>query len=217
QKDEIVGIEALVRWNHPDLGLISPESFIGIAEEAGITAELGRWVVSRALAEVVNLERHGLPPLRLSINISADMFANMGGRGLPGILEVTERSILALAPQTLRAIEHLREHGLRFALDDFGTGYSALSSLKTLPVDEIKIDRSFILGAGIEDVAVLRAIIAMAKTLDLTVIAEGVETPDQLRILRAEGCDLYQGYLCAPALPGPQLLDMLKDRNVTPA
>ncbi|RMD86928.1 MAG: GGDEF domain-containing protein [Alphaproteobacteria bacterium] len=233
QTDEIVGIEALVRWSHPDLGLVSPENFIGIAEEAGITAELGRWVVSRALEEVVTLERRGLPPLRLSINISADMFATMGGRGLaehiieelaasgmPGsrvILEVTERSILARAPQTLRAIEHLREHGLRFALDDFGTGYSALGSLKTLPVDEIKIDRSFILGAGIEDVAVLRAIIAMAKTLDLTVIAEGVETPDQLRMLRAESCDLYQGYLCAPALPGPQLLEILKDRNAAPA
>ena len=231
---EIIGFEALVRWNHPELGLVSPESFIGIAEEAGITAELGRWAVSRALGEIADLERHGLPPLKLSINISADMFATMGGRGLAehtleqlkvaGLpaarltLEVTERSIVARAPQTLRAIDRLKAHGVHFALDDFGTGYSSLSYLKALPIDEIKIDRSFILGAGTEDVAVLRAIISMAKTLDMIVVAEGVETAEQLQMLKEEGCDLYQGYLCAPALPAEQLIEIVAQRrNAAPA
>ena len=231
---EIIGFEALVRWNHPELGLVSPESFIGIAEEAGITAELGRWAVSRALGEIADLERRGLPPLKLSINISADMFAMMGGRGLAehtleqlsaaGLpaerltLEVTERSLVAKAPQTLRAIDRLKTHGVRFALDDFGTGYSSLSYLKAFPIDEIKIDRSFILGAGMEDIALLRAIISLAKTLGMSVVAEGVETVEQLQMLKEESCDLYQGYYCAPALPAGQLIDIVtRSRNTAPA
>ena len=223
-----------MRWNHPELGLVSPESFIGIAEEAGITAELGRWAVSRALGEIADLERRGLPPLKLSINISADMFAMMGGRGLAehtleqlsaaGLpaerltLEVTERSLVAKAPQTLRAIDRLKTHGVRFALDDFGTGYSSLSYLKAFPIDEIKIDRSFILGAGMEDLALLRAIISLAKTLGMSVVAEGVETVEQLQMLKEESCDLYQGYYCAPALPAGQLIDIVtRSRNTAPA
>lgn len=225
---DIIGIEALLRWRHPDLGLVSPDSFIGIAEEAGITAELGQWAVSTAIREIAALEAKGLPPLRLSINVSADMLTDDGGDRLPGYLvrmldevgmaperltlEITERTIIDEASNALAVIDVLKSHGVRMALDDFGTGYSSLSYLKTLPIDELKIDRSFILGVAGEDKALLRAIISMAKTLSMTVTAEGVETVEQLSYLAEEGCDFFQGYLCAPPLPGDKLLELMAGR-----
>ncbi|GAB4573620.1 MAG: hypothetical protein Tsb008_08600 [Rhodothalassiaceae bacterium] len=226
---DVIGVEALLRWRHPDLGLVSPDSFISIAEEAGITAELGLWTISRAVREIVELEAHGLPRLRLSINVSADMLTHEGGDRLTSylvrllnevgldpsrlMLEITERTIVDEDSNALAVIDSLKAYGIKMALDDFGTGYSALSYLKALPIDELKIDRSFVHGAASEDRALLRAIISMAKTLNMIVTAEGVETVEQLARLADEGCDFFQGYLCAPPLPGDELIAFLNGRK----
>ncbi|GER05270.1 hypothetical protein JCM17846_29520 [Iodidimonas nitroreducens] len=225
---DVVGVEALVRWHHPDLGLMSPESFIAIAEEAGITAELGCWAIQSAIAEICRMERHGLPPLQLSVNVSADMFTGLSGRDLVAhvrqalvregmapqrlTLEITERSIIDENGNGPQVIDALKALGVKLALDDFGTGYSSLSYLKALPIDELKIDKTFIMGNAKEDRAFLRAIIMMAKTLNMSVLAEGVETRDQLVRLYEEGCDLYQGYLCSPPVPAHALADVIKTR-----
>lgn len=221
----VQGLEALVRWNHPDIGLIGPENFIPIAEEAGISAELGCWAIRSAIKEIRSLEENGLPRLRLSINVSADMFANLSGSELVNFLittlaefdmptkqltlEITERTIVDENGNAPRVIDDLKTLGIGLALDDFGTGYSSLSYLKVLPIDELKIDRSFIVGNANEDRALLRAIISMANTLNMSVVAEGVETQEQLVRLYEEGCDLYQGYLCSPPVPGARLMSVV--------
>ncbi|GER00575.1 hypothetical protein JCM17845_11980 [Iodidimonas gelatinilytica] len=223
---DVVGVEALVRWNHPDLGLVSPESFIPIAEEAGITVDLGCWVIESALAGLGRLEAAGLPALQLSINVSADMFTDYVGSRLVQVvrdslkksgipprrltLEITERTIIDESGNAPQVIDDLKALGVRLALDDFGTGYSSLGYLKALPIDELKIDRTFIMGQDKEDRAFLRAIISMAKTLNMVVVAEGVETQEQLVRLYEEGCDMYQGYLCSPPVSESALPALVK-------
>lgn len=225
---KVRGLEALVRWNHPDLGLVSPEDFIPIAEEAGISADLGCWAIRSAIKEIRGLQESGLARLRLSVNVSADMFVDLSGAelvnfmvatlaefGMPAqqlTLEITERTIVDESGNAPRVIDDLKALGIHLALDDFGTGYSSLSYLKALPIDELKIDRSFVVGNENEDRALLRAIISMANTLNMTVVAEGVETQDQLARLTEEGCDLYQGYLCSPPVPGKDLMAVMTSR-----
>lgn len=222
---QVKGLEALVRWNHPDLGLVSPESFIPIAEEAGITVDLGCWAIRTAITEIMKMQALGLANLHLSVNVSADMFAGLGGEelthflttaladaGMPArqlTLEITERTIVDDDGNAPRVIDELKALGIRLALDDFGTGYSSLSYLKALPIDELKIDRSFIVGNDKEDRALLQAIISMANTLNMTVVAEGVETREQLVRLYEQGCDVYQGYLCSPPVPAKDLLKVV--------
>lgn len=211
----IIGVEALLRWNHPDLGLVSPDQFLATARETGLTAELGRWSLLAALGEIADLEAGGLQEIRVSINVSADMFAESDLAELvlsvldeTGFsphrltLEMTEHTILDETAGALEVVDRLKARGVKLALDDFGTGYSALSYLKVLPIDELKIDRSFISGLDSADIALLRAIISMAKTLGMTVTAEGVETEAQRVRLMEEGCDIYQGWLCSRAVPG---------------
>ena len=210
------GAEALLRWQHPQLGRVSPERFIPIAEETGLIRPIGDWVLRSACAQAVAWQRAGIPPLTIAVNVSAVQFAQadwvdtvaatLGASGLAPCclqLELTESVLMkdpAAAALTLKA---LRATGVRLSIDDFGTGYSSLAYLKRFPLDELKIDRSFIDGlpGDAEDAAIVHAILQLARSLGLETVAEGVETEAQRRFLQAHGCTAVQGWLYAPALP----------------
>jgi diguanylate cyclase (GGDEF)-like protein len=204
-----VGVEALLRWDHPERGRVAPGEFIEIAEETGLVVQIGRWVLSEACRQWRAWKDADVPSLRLSINVSgvqmkdrelprllADTLArcDMPGKSLE--LEITENAMMEDEEEASRSLEELKREGVRVALDDFGTGYSSLSYVKRFPVDAIKIDRSFVADVceDPEARAITSAIIALAHELDLTVIAEGVETEAQERSLARLGCDQLQGY-----------------------
>jgi EAL domain-containing protein (putative c-di-GMP-specific phosphodiesterase class I) len=214
---ELVGVEALIRWQHPRRGLLMPERFIEVAEDSGLIVPIGEWVLENACSHIREWHRTIKPGLRLSLNISVGQM--MDGERLYRAVEAAVRNS-GVAPETLELelteshlmqniaekamlLNRLGELGVGLAIDDFGTGYSSLSYLKTLPVDSIKIDSSFVrdIGQDANDEAIIRAIVAMAHSLHLSVVAEGVETEAQLRALRELGCDEYQGFLESPALP----------------
>jgi diguanylate cyclase (GGDEF)-like protein len=205
----IVGVEALARWRHPQFGEVPPSRFIPIAEESGAIARLGRWVLRTALHDLAGLDGVSPRPLRVNVNVSAvqladpsftaDVAAALAGAGLAGdrlVLEVTEGALVAHGSEAGRQLHDLRALGVRVSIDDFGTGYSSLAYLGQLPVAEVKIDRSFVDGIdrGGPGAAVARAILRMCEELGLRCIAEGVERPEQLRLLREEGCDFAQGF-----------------------
>ncbi|MBK1704203.1 EAL and GGDEF domain-containing protein [Halochromatium glycolicum] len=214
---QMIGAEALVRWAHPERGLLSPATFIHLAEESGLILQLGEWVLQAACAQLAAWSQHGSCDERtLAINISARQFREPHFVGMVrtalnryGIrphrlkLELTESLLLEDVEDTIHKMAALRELGLRFALDDFGTGYSSLSYLKRLPLDELKIDRSFVdeVTTDANDAAIVRAVLALAPQLGLPVIAEGVETDAQRRFLISNGCHGFQGYLFGR--PGP--------------
>ena len=216
---ELVGVEALIRWQHPRRGLLMPERFIGVAEDSGLIVPIGEWVLENACAQVEAWQRSVRPGLRISVNLSVGQM--MDGERLyravesavhkSGIapetleLELTESHLMQNIAEKAALLNRLGELGVGLAIDDFGTGYSSLSYLKTLPVDSIKIDSSFVrdIGRDANDEAIIRAIVAMAHSLHLSVVAEGVETAEQLAALRDLGCDEYQGFLESPALPAP--------------
>ena len=221
----IEGVEALVRWRHPEYGLMSPDSFIAVAEEAGITTDIGDWVLEQAIRDSNSWVQAGVPPLQVSVNVSADMFRKddpagriakvLDATGFDArrlTLELTESLIMEDLDSALDVMNRLKARGVKLALDDFGTGYSSLNYLKTLPFDYLKIDRSFIadMETHTSGTAMVRAIIGMAKTLDMAVTAEGVETEEQLKALVEEGCDLIQGYLFSGPVTGEKLLEMLR-------
>lgn len=223
----IEGVEALVRWRHPEYGLMSPDSFIAVAEEAGIATDIGDWVLEQTIRDSEAWSRAGVPPLQVSVNVSADMFRKddpagriadvLDATGFDAkclTLELTESLIMEDLDSALQVMNRLKARGVKLALDDFGTGYSSLNYLKTLPFDYLKIDRSFIadMETHASGKAMVRAIIGMAKTLDMAVTAEGVETEEQLEALVEEGCDLIQGYLFSGPVTGDQLLALLKDQ-----
>ncbi len=208
----VIGIEALLRWQSPEQGLRPPAEFLPVLEETGLIEPVGEWVLWTACRQGRVWRDAGLPPLRLALNLSAYQFrqgdlAHKVRRILeetgfdPTLkcieLELTESMLMRHAEDTLRTLEALHEMGVQIAIDDFGTGYSSLSYLRRFPIDALKIDRSFVQDIGVDPdgAAIVRAIIAMAHTLKLRVIAEGVETPEQLAFLRAYGCDEMQGYL----------------------
>jgi diguanylate cyclase (GGDEF)-like protein len=218
--DRIVGFEALVRWQHPVRGLIPPLSFIPLAEESGLILPLGRWVLENACRQA-QAWQNALPggaPLFMSVNLSAREFAQSGlvedvrdildRTGLdPAALEIeiTESVLMDQSETGVRTLRQLRDIGVRLVLDDFGTGYSSLSYLKHLPLDTIKIDRTFV--AGLDDEAdrnIVDAVIALAHGLRIGVVAEGIETEAQFELLRAMGCDVGQGYLFARPLPSEE-------------
>jgi diguanylate cyclase (GGDEF)-like protein/PAS domain S-box-containing protein len=215
---ELVGVEALVRWLHPQRGLIGPGEFIGLAEETGLIVPLGASVLSSACAEAKRWRTAGPggSPLTISVNLSARQFAHPDlVNVVAGILaetgtdpatlrlEITESVLMEDAVSTNEALRELRDLGVRLSIDDFGTGYSSLTYLKRFPVDELKVDRSFVDGLGVdpEDEAIVAAVVNLAHTLDLRVVAEGVETAGQSRHLRELGCDAAQGYYFGPAVP----------------
>ncbi|HVB47397.1 MAG TPA: EAL domain-containing protein [Burkholderiales bacterium] len=219
----VTGAEALLRWQHPRLGLLAPDRFIGIAEDTGLIVPIGRWVLHTACSQARGWsEHHGLR-LQVAINLSPRQFRELSlvadlddilrESRLPAAqleLEITESLVMQQPAQAATQMRQLRERGMRLAMDDFGTGYSSLGFLKRFPVTSVKIDRAFVrdLPRNADDIAICRAVIAMAHSLRLTVTAEGVEEAAQAEFLRAEGCEEYQGYLCSPPVPEARFLEI---------
>lgn len=221
----LIGAEALVRWNHPEQGLVSPAQFIGIAEETGLIYQLGDWVLRRACADLAELSVDG--DLRISVNISPKQFREAGfvervssivaDTGAPPerlTLEITESVVIDNIEQTVERMHALKALGISFSVDDFGTGHSSLAYLKRLPLDTLKIDQSFVLDIGTDanDAVIVETIIVMARHLGMDVIAEGVETNEALAFLRSRGCRKFQGYLFGR----PEPLKVLRSRLRTP-
>jgi len=213
----VCGAEALIRWRHATRGLVPPGQFIALAEETGIIVAMGQWVLESACAQLKAWEAGpATAGLKLSINVSARQFRQLEfvddvRRALrrygivPGrlMIELTESTLLEGVDDTIAIMTALRQLGVRFSLDDFGTGYSSLQYLKRLPIDELKIDQSFVRDIAVDssDKAIVSTIIAMASTLRVNVIAEGVETEDQRQFLLEAGCGLFQGYLFGKPVP----------------
>ncbi|MDB5764441.1 MAG: hypothetical protein JWQ21_3436 [Herminiimonas sp.] len=206
---EITGIEALLRWRHPEKGLLSPFKFISLAEETGQIVPIGQWVLQSACRQARAWQRMGLPPTRIAVNLSTRQFAHgdllsditaaLQRSGLvPGMLEleITESMVMNNAGHAIRLLNELKAIGVHISMDDFGTGFSSLANLKRFPLNCVKVDRSFIrdIPQDSNDAAITHAVIAMAHALNLKVVAEGVETADQLAFLREHGCDEIQGY-----------------------
>jgi EAL domain-containing protein (putative c-di-GMP-specific phosphodiesterase class I) len=212
---EIVGFEALVRWDHPEKGLIPPLEFIGVAESTGLIAPLGRWVLTEACRQAVAWDR----PLKMAVNVSVRQFDAgdlaatvaevLAFTGMPAdrlCLEMTESVLLTDTDENLSRIVSLKALGVQLAMDDFGTGYSSLAYLRRFPMDILKIDRSFVdrLGGEDADEALVRTIVRMGRNLGMSLVAEGIETPVQLAILQEMGCDYAQGYLLSKPLPAEE-------------
>ena len=224
----MVGCEALVRWLHPQRGLQLPGTFIRTAEETGLIRELGLWTLDAACAQLASWKATGLHPGRVAVNVSALQFRD---QRLPQVLrtalqtydiqpgelelELTESTLMADTEAAQATVLSLRELGVALAIDDFGTGYSSLSYIKRLRPDKLKIDRSFVkdLPADADDRALTEAIVSIAQSLAITVVAEGVETPEQRDYLRGLGCALQQGYLFGRPMPAPQLLALMAERE----
>ena len=221
----IVGAEALLRWNLPGQGFLSPERFIPIAEETGLILPIGRWVLEQACRQNLAWQRQGLPPLSISVNVSAVQFqqqdfvrtisetlvkTQLAARYLE--LELTESLVMHGASQLQDSVRKLKALGIALSIDDFGTGYSSLSYLKRFAVDSLKVDRSFIteLRDGSDDAAIVRTIIALGHNLGLRVVAEGVETPEQAAFLRSNGCDEAQGYWYSRPVNATQFEQLLR-------
>jgi len=212
----LTGWEALLRWEHPERGLVTPDQFIPVAEEIGVIAELGAFVLHEACAEAVRWQREGLGQFGISVNLSVRQF-DMGdlvefveqGLRSSGLapelleLEITESVMLQTPELTLKLLHRLRRGGVRVAIDDFGTGYSSLSYLSKLPIDRLKIDRTFVASSLMEvnSAVIIEAVISLARSLGMSTIAEGVETEAQRRFLRQQGCQEIQGYLLARPMP----------------
>jgi len=221
---EVVGIEALVRWNSKELGMVEPGRFLPLAEEIGLVIQIDQWVMRQACNQYKLWLEQGLPPVTLAINISGQQFmknelletvtAILKESGIdPGLLELelTEGVLMAHTERTIKTLQALKGMGVRLAIDDFGTGFSSLSYLKRFPLDVLKIDRTFIkdITTDPDDAAITVATIEMAHTLKLQVIAEGVETQPQLDFLTRNGCDLYQGYLFSRPVPPEEITRLL--------
>ena len=229
---EIVGLEALIRWEHPELGLVSPAQFIPLAEETGLIVPLGEWVLLNACRQNQDWQRLGYPPVHVAVNIASLHFrqGTLGQSVATALqksglhpswleLEVTESMLMDSAETTLATLSTLKGMGVRLAIDDFGTGYSSLSYLKRFPLDTLKIDRSFVkdLPHDAEDAAIAKAIIAMAHSLKLEVVAEGVETAEQLAFLQQHGCDLVQGFLFSKPMAAAAFHDVLSGKKLKTA
>jgi diguanylate cyclase (GGDEF)-like protein/PAS domain S-box-containing protein len=221
----LLGMEALLRWNHPEKGMIRPDQFISVAEETGLIIPIGKWVARQACRMSRRLTAAGLGNLQVAINLSPKQFSDpdlvasiatiLKEEQLPANLlelELTEGLLLEATEDTRQQLDQLKSFGLTLAMDDFGTGYSSLSYLKKFPIDIIKIDRSFIheIPDNQDDMEITSAVIAMAHNLKLKVVAEGIETAEQLAFLRRHRCDVGQGYLFDRPIPGAELLEKLK-------
>jgi diguanylate cyclase (GGDEF)-like protein len=225
---EIIGTEALLRWQHPDRGLTLPDEFMPLAEETGLIVPIGEWVLRSACEQNRAWQQAGLPALRVAVNLSSQQFRSktllrrvrrvLAKTGLYPrhlALELTETSLMNADEETQELLRSLRSFGVRLSIDDFGTGYSSLSYLKHFPLDDLKIDRSFIseVATNPDDAAIVRAVVAMAHSLKLQVVAEGVETEAQLSFLREHGCDSAQGFLFSEPLPPDAFEKLLRERR----
>jgi diguanylate cyclase (GGDEF)-like protein len=224
----VVGLEALLRWQHPEQGTIAPDDFIPAAEESGLIVPIGEWVLRNACLQLRRWSDDGLAPMRIGINLSACQFrqslfcrqieSSLQDAALaPGWLELelTESVIMEDIQNSSQVLRDLRHLGVSISLDDFGTGYSSLSLLKRLPINTLKIDRSFVQEIGNDDdsAAIVEAVITLAHSLRLRVIAEGVETREQLDFLAERGCDEAQGFLFTCPLPAAEMEQWLRDRD----
>jgi diguanylate cyclase len=230
---KVLGVEALVRWDSPQLGFVSPGIFIPVAEETGLIGDIGEWILATAFEQGHRWHRAGFKDIRINVNVSVtqlreDSFAarlqqiltesgvNPGNLSLG--LEITESELMENVAEMVPVINQFRKLGMAIYIDDFGTGYSSLSYLRQLPIDTLKIDTSFVrdISGDADAVAVVKAIIALARSLELRVIAEGVETEAQFSILAELGCDAVQGYLFSRPMP-PEEIELLFGREALPA
>ena len=224
----VVGVEALLRWRHPDHGLVPPGEFIPTLEDTGMIVPVGRWVLQEACHQARAWQQAGLPSLTMAVNVSTHQFRRddvcalvreaLAGHAIHPAdleLEITESALMDDVGRAAASIRQLRDQGVRVAIDDFGTGYSSLAYLKRFAINSLKIDRAFVRDVcdNHDDAAIVAAVLAMAQRLQLQVVAEGVETRDQLEFLRGEGCDQMQGYLLARPMPASQLPGWLLERT----
>jgi diguanylate cyclase (GGDEF)-like protein len=228
----IGGMEALLRWQHPELGMVAPAKFLPIAEETGLIISIGKWVLKTACAQNVAWRQRGLPYLNVSVNLSRRQFADESlVRDIASILaqtgmspnrlelEITESTLMHDVDKAIVTLKLFRDLGVRLAVDNFGTGYSSLSNLKQFPLDTIKIDGSFFrdISNRSENRGIAEAIIAMGRTLSLTIVAEGVETKAQADFLRERACDEFQGFYFSKAVSAGAFTEMLEAQVAVPA
>ena len=222
---DINSCEALIRWRHPERGLIQPDDFIPLAEECGLINEIGAWVLREACRQCAEWQRSGLPALRVAVNVAAAQFRRgnlldivrgaLREAGLePRFLEIelTESAVMTNPEESAAILEQLSRMGVLVSVDDFGTGYSSINYLRRFPIDKLKIDRSFVKALDSQvDASIVHAIISLAHSLRLKVVAEGVETAEQLRYLQSLGCDQYQGFHFSPPLSAPKFAELLRN------
>lgn len=226
----LIGFEALIRWNHPDLGVVSPLDFIPLAEASGLIVPIGEWVLYTACKQMKKIQEQWQLPLRMAVNISPRQFLHPSlvqtvaevlyrTKLKPGSLEleITESMVMGNVEQSIGKMNEFNKMGVELAIDDFGTGYSSLEYLKKFPISKLKIDQSFVreLGVDANDTAIVNSVIALSKSMGLEVIAEGIETIEQLDLLKEEGCDQGQGYLFSKPLPETALPSLLDSFLVT--
>ena len=224
----ITSVEALLRWDNPSLGSVTPTQFIPVAEETGLIVPIGRWVMKTACAQNVAWQRQGLSPVCMAVNLSLrqlmddklleDIKAALVDSGMaPNLLEleITESMVMTNPTRLIALLTDIKKMGVRLAIDDFGTGYSSLAHIKNFPIDTLKVDRSFIrnLAQDSDDQAITEAIITMGKTLSLTVVAEGVENQAQENFLRDRICDEMQGFYFSKPVTPDQFGDLLRNHD----
>ena len=226
---KMLGVEALIRWHHPTLGVLGPDRFIPIAEATNFILPLGKWVIEEACRQSKAWQDAKMPLFPIAVNLSVNQLAdqslakhvsevlrNTGANPAMIELEITETAIMRNLEEAIVILESFRALGVRLAIDDFGTGYSSLAYLKKLPVDILKVDRAFVkdLPHNRDDLAITRAVIAMAHGLSMKVVAEGVEEKEQFDTLRDEGCDEFQGFYCSPAMQSHDLETLLQEHGL---
>jgi EAL domain-containing protein (putative c-di-GMP-specific phosphodiesterase class I) len=225
RSQQVFGVEALIRWRHPEHGLISPLRFIALAEESGLIVQIGEWVLQTACRQTMAWRAEGLKPITMSVNVSARQFEEkrlvervaqaLADSALDAAsleLEVTESLIMRDLTQSIGRMGELKAMGISLSIDDFGTGYSSLSALKSFPISTLKIDKSFVsdLADNEDDQAIALAVISLGHKLNLRVLAEGVETEEQRQFLRENDCDDMQGYLFSRPVPADEIADLLR-------
>lgn len=228
----VIGFEALIRWQHPELGAVSPVRFIPIAEENGQIVAIGAWILEAACVQAREWIDQGFAPVRMAVNLSARQFADddlcllvdrvLERSGLPAAnleLEITEGTAMQAAERTIAIMHRLKSLGVKLALDDFGTGYSSLSYLKRFPLDVLKVDQSFVRNITTDpgDAAITRAVVMLARSFGMSVIAEGVETGDHLQFIAGLGCEEYQGYLFSKPVCAIDATALLNRQHVAPS
>jgi len=228
---KLVGFEALLRWNHPEHGMVSPGEFIPLAEETGLIVPLGHWVLQTVCRQARDWQIQGYAPVRFAVNISAREFrqpdfidhvdavleeSELDPHWLE--LEITETIAMRNFEDTIMTLTDLKIRGVHLAIDDFGTGYSSLGYLKRFPISKLKIDQSFVrdIDRDQNDAAIAGSIIALGRNMNMEIIAEGVETEEQSRLLREKGCHLGQGFLFSPAVPAEEALAFLTRKKTSP-
>jgi EAL domain-containing protein (putative c-di-GMP-specific phosphodiesterase class I) len=225
RSQKIIGAEAVVRWQHPELGMLSPMQFIPLAEETGLIIDIGAWIMRESCRQAVEWQQLTGQNVRVAVNLSARQFRDetlrqtiadaLAESGLTADcleLEITESMIMHNAERAREVLQHFHDLGAHVLIDDFGTGYSSFGYLKHFPIDSLKIDRSFVrdIPDDVDDMAITQAIIAMAHSLQIKVVAEGVETHEQLAFLKKQGCDQIQGFLFSEPLHSHDFVRMLK-------